>query len=322
MHRFSQINRKGWFFVTNEFYFTSYDGASQLFAKEWSADENPCAILLLVHDQSDRIDRYDRFAEDLSACGIVVAGADLPGHGRSVSSSDDLGYFGDGKDMWSVIVEDIHILRLLLQNKYPSTPVFVMGCGMGSFLVRSYISQHCENLAGAILCGTGNLSVPFVMAGLGIVAVDEKKFGPRHVSNRLHSMFFTSYNRRLSDARTDFDWLSRDEAEVDKYMADESCGFPLTVSAYKTLFNGLLSSTSKKALAGVSPVLPIFLISGACDPIGDNGRGVVKVSHAFQDSGLRKVTVKIYVGCRHDLLHDMNYQQVHSDIMTWIENRL
>lgn len=308
--------------MTNEFYFTSYDGKSRIFAKEWLPPEEPCAILMVAHGLAEHIERYAEFAEYLAEYGILVVGSDHLGHGKTVVSEEDYGYFGDNSDAWNLLVENLHILRLTVQNAYPNLPVFLLGHSLGSFLARGYIQAHSEGLAGVLLSGTGDASPAVLHAGLALAALEEKKNGPRFRSKRLDSLCFGAYNKRFAPNRTAMDWLSRSEADVDAYIEDPACGFVSTVSAFRTVLNGMLTIQNKRNLAKILPGLPVFLFSGAKDPVGDNGHGVLKVAHALEDSGVRNVTVKLYTECRHELFHELNREQVYSDVLTWIENYL
>ena len=307
--------------MTNEFYFTSYDGKNRIFAKEWIPQEEPNAILMISHGMTEHIGRYARFAEFLNEYGILVVGPDHTGHGKSIVSEEDYGYFGE-QNAWKVMVENLHVLRLLEQNAHPSVPVFLFGHSMGSFLARSYIMGHSDGLSGVLLCGTGEFSPAVLRMGQAIAALEEKKHGPRYRSERLQALCFKAYNKKFAPARTPFDWLTRDESMVDAYLQDPACGFVFTVSAFRALFGGLMEIQNRKNLAKILPKLPIFLLSGTKDPVGNNGHGVLHVAHALQDSGVRNVTVKLYTDCRHELLNELNYRQVYLDILTWMENQL
>ena len=305
----------------NEFYFTSCNGQGKIFVREWIPPEETCAILLIAHGMAEHSNRYHEFASFLSEYGVLVAALDHCGHGKSVRNADDLGFFAE-KDGWNLLVQNIHRLRTIEEEAHPHTPVFLLGHSMGSFLVRTYIMEHSEGLAGALLCGTGETPIPVIRAGKALAALERKKFGARHRSERLNRLSFGSFNKAFAPNRTNFDWLTRDDAIVDEYAADPYCGFIFTVSAFNDLFDGLLAIQNRRSLAKILPTLPIFLFSGAQDPVGNNGRGVQKVAHALLDAGVKNVTVKLYANGRHEILNELNRGQVYSDVLTWIENRL
>lgn len=306
---------------TNEFYFPSANGIQRVFAKEWLPEGEPLAILLLVHGMSEYSERYREFASFMSECGILVAALDLCGHGRSVRTPDDLGYFAE-TDGWNLLVENIHLLRQHEEQEHPDLPVFLLGHSMGSFLARTYIMTHGDGLSGVLLSGTGTVPDAAVRAGRLLAAAERKKFGDHHRSNRLQRMCMGAYNRAFAPNRTDFDWLTRDDAIVDAYCSDPYCGFTFTVAAFQDLFDGLSFIQNRRNLAKVLPSLPVFFFSGAEDPVGDRGRGVQKAAHALLDAGVRNVTVKLYAGARHEVFNEHNRGQVFSDVLTWIENRL
>lgn len=306
---------------TNEFYFTSADGAARVYVKEWIPQEEPCAILLIAHGMAEYINRYDEFASFLAEYGILVAGPDHLGHGKTVKDPDELGFFAE-ENGWQLLVENLHILKTMEQEAHPGVPIFMLGNSMGSFLVRTYMIDYGDDLAGVLLCGTGEMATAAIRGVQAIAAAERKKFGPMHRSSVLDRMSFGSFNKPFAPNRTKFDWLTRDDAVVDAYCDDPYCGFTFTVSAFQDLFNGLLKIQNRRNMAKILPTLPIFLFSGAEDPVGNCGKGVQKVVHALQDAGMQKMTVKLYVGGRHEVLNELNRGQVYSDVLTWIENRL
>ena len=307
--------------TTNEFYFTSANGIQRVFAKEWLPPEEPVAILLISHGMAEYIERYAEFAAFLAEYGILVAGLDHCGHGKSVRTPDDLGFFAE-EDGWNLLVENLHLLRTKEEDAHPGLPVFLLGHSMGSFLARTYMMNHGDGLAGVILCGTGVVPEAAIRAGQAIAAMERKKYGSHHRSSRLNQLSFGSFNKKFAPNRTQNDWLSRDDAAVDAYSSDPYCGFVFTVAAFQDLFTGLSYIQNRRNLAKILPGLPVFLLSGSEDPVGNNGRGVQKVAHALLDAGVKNVTVKLYAGARHEALNEINRGQVYSDVLTWIENRL
>lgn len=306
---------------TNEFYFTSADGAARVYVKEWLPKEEPCAILLVAHGMAEHINRYDEFASFLADYGILVVGPDHLGHGKTVRNFDELGFFAE-ENGWQLLVDNLHILQTMEKEMHPNVPIFLFGQSMGSFLARTYMMDYGDDLAGVILSGTGAVLPPVVHTAQAIAAAERKKFGMMHRSATLDRMGFGSYNKPFAPNRTKFDWLTRDDAAVDAYCADPYCGFTFTVAAFQDLFGGVQRVQNRRNLARVLPTLPILVFSGAEDPVGGNGRGVQKVVHELQDAGLKKVTAKLYAGGRHEMLNELNRGQVYSDVLTWIENRL
>ncbi len=306
---------------TNEFYFTSADGAARVYVKEWLPEGEPCAILLISHGMAEHINRYDEFASFLTEYGVLVAGPDHLGHGRSVRSVDDLGFFAE-KNGWQLLVENLNQLKIMEQEAHPGTPIFLLGHSMGSFIARTYMIDYGDDLAGVLLSGTGEMPTAALRAGQALAAAERRKYGARHRSATLDRLSFGGFNKAFAPNRTKFDWLTRDAAAVDAYCADPYCGFVFTVAAFQDLFGGLLKVQNRRNLAKILPGLPVLIFSGADDPVGANGRGVLKVAHALQDAGLKRVTVKLYADDRHEILNELNRGQVYADVLTWIENRL
>lgn len=320
---YPEVRMKGMklYMTTNEFYFTSSNGIQRVFAKEWLPPEEPVAILLIAHGMAEHIERYAEFASFLAEYGILVAGADHCGHGKSVRTPDDLGFFAE-EGGWNLLVENLHRLRSIEEEAHPGLPVFLLGHSMGSFVARTYIMEHGDGLAGVLLCGTGEVPAPAIRAGRALAALERKKYGSHHRSSRIDQLCFGSFNKPFAPNRTRFDWLTRDAAIVDQYCADPYCGFVFTVAAFQDLFYGLSYIQNRRNLAKILPSLPVFLFSGSEDPVGGCGRGVQKVAHAMLDVGVKNVTVKLYAGGRHEVLNERNRGQVYSDVLTWIENRL
>lgn len=304
------------------FFFPSYETGQPVFAREWLPEpQAPRAILLLAHGMAEHTGRYGDFAGFLSRNGILVAGCDHLGHGQTARTPAELGYFSDG-DGWEALVENLHALRQKEEAAHPGLPVFVLGHSMGSFVTRNYLIRHGDGLAGALLSGTGQMPMAAVRAGQVVAAAERAAKGPRHPSALLDSLCFGSYNRRFAPARTRFDWLSRDNASVDAYMADPLCGFVLTVSAFQSLFTGLCRIREKAALRQIPHDLPVFFFSGTDDPVGGYGRGVQKAAHALREAGLTNVQVRLYEGGRHEMLNEINREQVYQDVLTWLQKRL
>ena len=219
-------------------------------------------------------------------------------------------------------MDNLHILHEMEKEAHPHVPIFMFGQSMGSFLVRTYMMDYGDDLAGAILSGTGYIPTAMVHVAQTVAAAEYKKFGPMHRSAILDRMGFGSYNKPFAPNRTKFDWLTRDAAAVDAYCADPYCGFTFTVSAFQDVFAGVQKVQHRRNLAHVLPTLPVLVFSGVEDPVGGNGRGVQKVVHELQDAGLKRVTAKLYADGRHEMLNELNRGQVYSDVLTWIENRL
>ncbi len=306
---------------TNEFYFTSADGAARVYVKEWLPHEEPSAVLIVGHGLGEHMDRYGEFANYMAEYGVLVAGPDHLGHGRTADDPERLGFFAE-ENGWQTMVDNLHILQDMEQEAHPGVPVFLMGQGMGALLVRCCTMDYSGGLRGVILCGCGDQPETLIRTAQVLAAAEEKRFGPHHRSLAVEKLLFGPFNRKFAPNHTKFDWLSRDESVVDAFIYDPLSGFVPTVSAFRDLLRGMAKAQNRRNQAQVMPDLPMFILGGEMDPVGGGGRNVQKMVHALQDAGVRKLTVKLYADSRHDLLHEPNRGQVYADILTWLGNRL
>lgn len=277
----------------------------------------PKAVLLIVHGMAEHYARYYPLAEYLVSQGIAVAGYDQSGHGPETPEGQR-GHFGDDAG-WQGMVDDVGTALALLKARLPDTPLFIMGHSMGSFVVREYLLQSAgQGLSGAVLSGTGWQPKPLCVLGLSVARLVCLLGGQRKPSKLLHHMAFSANNRAFEPARTPCDWLSRDEEQVDLYVADPYCGFKLTGGAYCDFFGGLKELTDTTRLKGLPATLPLLLISGDKDPVGGNGAGVNTVARLYQQAGLQQVQVKLYPDGRHELFNDINREEVMADLSAWL----
>ncbi|MDR1002025.1 MAG: lysophospholipase [Oscillospiraceae bacterium] len=299
---------------------SSYQGET-LHTVVWNA-ENPKAILFIAHGMAEHIMRYDDFARYLSSNGIAVAGCSHLGHGLTSKSEDDLGYISK-KNGWSNLIADQAQVRAKLESLYPGVPVFMFGHSMGSFAARTYITEtYASGLRGVIICGTGH--EPPIMSSVGkklagIVGVFR---GSRYRSKLLHGLSIGRYNSKIKSPRTEVDWLSFNEDNVDAYIADSRCGFNFTVNGYKSLFEGINYVSKMKNIRKADSDLPVLFIAGSEDPVGNCGKGVAKVSRMFKKAGMKNVAVKIYDNMRHEILNEDDRATVYSDVAEFIDSTL
>ncbi len=304
-----------------EFTFDSRDGKTKLHAVRWVPEGKVVCILQIVHGMAEYIERYEELARYFGEKGILVTGDDHLGHGKSVSEDGIYGYFCD-QDPATVVVRDVHRLKKMTQEDYPGVPYVILGHSMGSFILRNYLFRYGTGIEGAIICGTGSKSRALVAVSQGIAAVQGLFCGDAHVSRLIDKLAFGSSNKRIADARTKVDWLCTDEKVVDDYIKDELCGFTFTVNGFKTLF-GLLNRLNKTENLNKMPKeLPVHFISGDMDPVGDYGEGVKKAYEDFKGTGMKRVSMKLYPGGRHELLNETNKQQVYEDLYPWIMERV
>ena len=273
-----------------------------------------------VHGISEHIGRYDETARFLAEHGFLVCGEDHLGHGRTVTDGS-YGFFAP-ENGWTLAARDVRALRKLEGARHPNLPYFLLGHSMGSFLTRTYLILWPGTVSGAVLMGTGQEPAPLVALGKRISALECRRLGPRGVSPLVHTLSLGAYNRRFRPSRTPSDWLSRDPAEVDAFLADPLCQSRPTVSLFRDMMGGLQLIARRDQLARMDPSVPVCFLSGQEDPVGGMGRGVEQVVRMFQDAGCRDLSLHLYPGARHELFHEQNRREVWADLLDWLEDRL
>lgn len=304
-----------------EFYFTSSTGKNQIRVKKCVPDVQPRAIVQIAHGIAEHVDRYSEFMEFLAAHGYLVVANDHLGHGKSVRKNEPLGFFAP-EDGWSYVVGDMERLHDRMHKEYPQLPYVLFGHSMGSFLTRTFLIKHPDKYDAVILSGTGHQVKPLVLSGYAMASTAVRLYGPAKVGKTLNDVAFGAYNKGFENPRTEFDWLSRDEAQVDKYIADPLCGFVATVSLFRDMMGGIKFVTDKKNINTMSKTQPVYFMSGDSDPVGDNGAGVERAYKAFCNAGLHDVMIRLYPGGRHEMLNEINKADVYRDILNWLEEKV
>lgn len=305
-----------------EFCFDSRDQVSKIHAVKWVPDmDPPVCIVQIVHGMAEHIERYDEFARFLAGKGILVVGDDHLGHGKSVPEGGTYGYFCK-EDAATVLVRDEHRLKKIMQEQYPGIMYLILGHSMGSFILRNYLFRYGSGIDGAIIVGTGMTPRPLLMVSRTIASVQKLFLSDKHVAHFINTVAFGGYNKRISPVRTPADWLSRNEANVDGYVADPMCGFTFTVNGFAALFELIWNCHDPEKIEKIPKRLPVFFISGTEDPVGDYGKGVEQAYLSFQNHGMTNVQMKLYEGDRHELLNETDREQVYGDIYRWILQRI
>lgn len=294
--------------------FPSSGGLCDCRYRMWIPEE-PRIALQVTHGMAEHIDRYDTFAKFLAENGVLVYGMDLVGHGKSINNNAPQGYFAE-KDGWDVLIRDMRLLHDLVRTDYPALPFILMGHSMGSFLARTYASRDGQDFDAYIFSGTAGKN-PALGIGKFLAKREIKKTGGKIPSELLFKLSFGAYNNAFKPNRTENDWLSRDEAEVDQYCADALCGFQFTSSAMYEVFCGMGEVTGKKWAQQV-PKKPIFVFSGECDPVGNNGKGVKQVVSWLRSTG-HDIEFKLYENGRHEMLNETNRDEVYNDVLLFAE---
>lgn len=301
--------------------FTFKDGDGvDIFVYKWapSNKEDIKAVVQISHGMAETAERYEELAKVLTNNGYIVYANDHRGHGKTAKSLDEIGYLGE-KDGFAWMVEDMYELTGIIKKENPKKSIILLGHSMGSFLTQKYISLYGKELKAAVLSGTNGKAGFILNLGILIAKIECESKGRRNKSERLTRMSFGGYNNTFKPNRTEFDWLSRDEAEVDKYVNNPFCGGVFTSGFYNDFLAGLKDIHKNKTLAAIPKELPVYIFSGDKDPVGNNGIGVKKLYEMYKKLGLKQVEMKLYEGGRHEMLNEVNKQQVMEDLLNWIE---
>ena len=305
--------------MSREFTYHSTDGIHEIHALEWLPEGEPRAVVQIVHGVAEYAGRYAPLGQFLTQRGFLVCGEDHLGHGLTAKEGE-LGYFGP-KNGWDYVVRDVHRLRKLEGEKYPGIPYVLLGHSMGSFMVRTYLIRWPGTVNAAVLSGTGQEKAPLVALGKGMSGMIGSLRGRDYVSDLIYDMSMGSYNKPFRPNETTGDWLSRDVERVRAFRSDPLCSFRPTVTMFRDMLGGIQYIGKRSNLRRMDKDTPIYFLSGDHDPVGSMGKGVRKVERMFREAGCRDVTVKLYPEGRHEMLNEINRQQVMEDLLEWLESK-
>jgi alpha-beta hydrolase superfamily lysophospholipase len=295
-------------------------GGAHALVRCWRPDSGARAVVQIIHGMAEHSARYARLAGALTATGYAVYAHDLPGHGPQADPKSR-GHFADHRG-WRVALSSIRDVQRLAQREQAGRPLFQLGHSMGSFLLQHYVADSGSTLAGAVLSATAGDMGPLRRVGLTLIRAEAALYGRRHPSALGEALSFRSFNRRFRPARTKFDWLSRDPAEVDKYLADPHCGFRCSAGLWIDLLEAGGKLAAPARLRRVPKTLPMLLIAGAEDPVSNGHRGPRALERKYLQCGLRDITVKIYPHARHELFNDLCRDEATADLIAWLDQRL
>lgn len=307
--------------VRNEFTFPSADGKTQIHAVEWLPDGEIRAVLQISHGVSEYILRYDPFASYLAERGFAVVGHDHLGHGTSMPPDGKPMYFGP-KGSWNWVVQDIEKRRVLAAERFPRLPYFLLGHSMGSFLARTYLIHHPGKVDGAVIMGTGQMAPVLIAGGKLVAAIESRRVGESNGSPLVQALAFGTYNKIFAPNRTGFDWLSVNEENVDRYIADPLCGGNPSIGLFREMLGGMSFIAKPENLVKMDLSTPILFISGAMDPVGDCSKGVERAYASFRKAGVKDATLKLYPELRHEILCEVNCETVFEDVYQWLISKL
>ena len=304
----------------SEYTYPSRDGIHTIYAEIYTPRiRSAKGIIQLAHGMIDHVGRYKHLAEYLTGEGYILAGNHHLGHGRSVSSPEDYGFFAEENGV-DTVIRDMHTFNRYLRDTFPTLPLVVMGHSMGSFLTRLYIEEYPHSLRGAIIHGTSGPN-PLLPFGRALAAVISTLKGPRHRSTLLKSLAFGSYNKKFPKSEGADAWLTRKTDEVADRPNDKYTSFIFTASGYRDLFRMIRDSNSDTWYAEYPKELPTLIMSGDMDPVGNYGKGPDYVYKHLLISGCKSVELRSYEGARHELFNETEEcrAEVFADIVAWLE---
>lgn len=301
-------------------YFKSTNGKSDIHYYTYVPQGEIKGIIQISHGMCEYFERYDEVACYMVEKGFVVCGNDHIGHGKSVCSKDEYGYFGD-KNGYKYLVNDVKKLTEIIKLKYKNIPIFLLGHSFGSFIVRTYITKYGNDLNGVLISGTSGGSRLNKTAVLTTELIKRIK-GSKYRSSVVNNIAFGNYNKKYKEKYSKHDWLTRDKKIIDNFENDDRKNFIFTTSGFNDMFY-LLHFVSSKQWADLVPKdLPILMFSGDMDPVGDYGKGVIKVYKRLKSANVNDVTLNLYPEGRHEMLNEINRNEVFEDIYKWIEQRI
>lgn len=295
-------------------------GAGKIHACRWVPEGQPRAVVQIIHGIAEFVERYDDFANFLNDQGVLVVAEDHMGHGQSINGDGIQGYFHGG---WFTAIEDSMQLMADTKAEFPDLPYILFGHSMGSFMARTILCKYPDcGLTAAVICGTGWQPAAAMPAMVKMLEGISKLSDETKPSEMLQKLVFGSYNKKVEHPRTPYDWLTRDDRIVDAYIAHPLCGFTPTAGLMREMTRGIHYIQQKKNLEAMNKQLPVFFIAGGDDPVGPYGKGVHTCAEAFRKVGMEDVSVRIYPLCRHEILNEINREQVYQDVWKWIEKYL
>lgn len=292
----------------------------EVFYEFWQAETDAKAVVLLLHGMAEHILRYQNFANFLNKSGYHVYGYDQRGHGQTAGALENVGFFGK-KDGWSQVVHDVKDMVSFIKTSH-DLPIIVMGHSMGSFICRDFSNAYSDMIDGLILSGTGyksGIQSQFLIA-YGSLEMAFK--GDKHPSKTIDKITGGVFNSKFKPLRTPFDWLSRDQEEVDKYIKDPYCGTVFSSSFYVSLFKAVERVNNIKSLKKLNKSLPVYIFSGDADPVGNHGKGVTSVFELYKSAGIKNLSFRLYPDGRHEMLNELNKQNVYADILEWLNKTI
>lgn len=304
--------------IQKNFSFKDEEGV-EIFVYKWEPEQEGKikGAVQIAHGMAEHAARYERFAKELTNAGYIVYANDHRGHGKTAGLVDNVGFCG--KDGFNWMLRDMKELTSIIKKENTSLPVFLFGHSMGSLLSQMYIALYGKELNGAILSGTSGRQGFILDLGIFMAKRQVIKLGVKTPSERMNKMTFASYNKEFTPTRTPFDWLSRDEREVDKYINDPFCGGVFSAGFFYDFLKGLKEIHRKEMMNKIPKELPVYFISGEKDPVGKNCKTIADLIEEYKKLGIKEVSYKFYKDGRHEMLNEINRDEVMEDVINWID---
>jgi alpha-beta hydrolase superfamily lysophospholipase len=289
------------------------DGA-RILVRRWPGVAAPRAVVQIAHGLTEHSARYARLAAALNGASYEVWASDHRGHGTACDAAD-LGHLADS-DGWAKTVGDLWAVNQRIAADLPGVPVVLLGHSMGSYLARTFAAKHSDALAGLVLSASDGAPAAIERPARLLARIERLRVGRRGKSRLLNQLMFADHNKPFQPARTPLDWLSRDPAEVDAYIADPLCGFPFTTQLAIDMLDARAFALSPASLASVRKTLPIYAVSGARDPVGPN---IQRLFSDLKTGGFSRVTTRLYPDARHETFNETNRDEVTRDLVAWLD---
>ena len=281
-------------------------------------NKNAKAWVHIFHGMAEHAKRYDTFAKALVAEGYSVLAHNHRGHGTSKTTV--LGQFAK-QDGWQKVLTDLETVREAICTEETKLPYYIFGHSMGSFIAQSYLTGNAKPIEGLMLSASNQQNTFMSQAGKLVANIEAMRLGSDKPSKLLQFLSFGSFNNHFKPTRTEYDWLSRDTQEVNKYVADSLCGFACSISLWQDFLTALTQLFQPDNLKKIQMGLPIMIIGGDKDPVGLMGKGLTKLAQSYRKAGQEKVTFKLYTDARHELLNETNHVEVTADILSWLNHQ-
>lgn len=291
----------------------------KIFLRVWDNVKNPKGVIQIFHGMAEHSGRYDDFAKYLNQNGYILYADDHRGHGYSQFDNKPLAYIG--KDGFNNIVEDENIISEIIKEKYKDLPLYIFAHSFGSFVGQEYIIRYSKDINGIILSGSAKQSGIDVKIANILASIQNKLFDDKSEAKLIDKLSFGSYNDKINNQRTKFDWLSRDKDEVDKYIEDDFCGYISPINFYYNLFKGFENLYEIDRLRVISKKLPILIMSGDMDPVGKYGESVKELYNLYENLNIEDLNIQLFKDSRHELLNEINKKEVYKYILDWLEER-